>query len=403
MTLRNFRRALRRARQTLRLAGALADWVRSQVLSALQPREWSYRPKAAILGQHVSYNPQWLQNHQLVRANSQIIEDQLLISRATGLTLPSEPLNGPPGHFWGNRFAYVLASGQIDARTGLVFIGDRFVVPSGPPLRNARDIARRAHSLERARLSDAAGNATFISGTVFPIGHGPIRNFFHWNVDIFPRILHAQSLVNDLVVVAPDFPNFAAEALALAGIRSQTSQKICVADRIVLVDFGDPGWMHPGDAQIMKEFALTALGSDYESQATSTDRVFVSREDLVAIGKVGTRNRQVRGIGELQKELEQSGFSILSMLRSPRLIDQIRLVASASVVVGQHGAGLANILWGQEQIHLVELLSSAHQYPGQRRIAAARQDQYTAVRLPPRRDAFFGDASDAREALKILL
>jgi hypothetical protein len=78
------------------------------------------------------------------------------------------------------------------------------------------------------------------------------------------------------------------------------------------------------------------------------ERIYLTRGD--------TRLRRVAGEPELMEGLRRRGFHIVQASWSNHH-EQIQWFGQARIVMGVHGAGLANILWSQRQPLLVELMS----------------------------------------------
>lgn len=78
-------------------------------------------------------------------------------------------------------------------------------------------------------------------------------------------------------------------------------------------------------------------------------RIFLLRGD--------TKTRQVEGEAELARKLETIGFSTLVGTWG-NLAEQITAFRDAEVIVGAHGAGLANVLWSKPGALLIELFAN---------------------------------------------
>jgi prepilin-type processing-associated H-X9-DG protein len=74
------------------------------------------------------------------------------------------------------------------------------------------------------------------------------------------------------------------------------------------------------------------------------------------------------------------GFELI-VPHSLSFTEQVRLFSSAEAVVGPHGAGLANMLWG-DGTRVVELYSSYFN-PGIFMVASARGFTYGVVKCAP--------------------
>ncbi len=70
-----------------------------------------------------------------------------------------------------------------------------------------------------------------------------------------------------------------------------------------------------------------------------------------------TRTRHVEGEMELAKKLEALGF-VAMVGRWSNLAEQIAAFRDAEIVVGAHGAGLANILWSGPKTLLIEICAA---------------------------------------------
>ena len=320
--------------------------------------------------------------HPLVRARTRITTGAAV--RLDGSTFPPHPA----GHVFGDRYCFLVGPVRVHAPSGLVFTEDRrFLRPSGPPLRDPAQTSRAMGAAEEVALFTLQGRIRRIDRRVFPIGVGPIRNYFHWNVDVLPRILHAHRTYPDVVIVLADSPRHATESLEAANIEFIVSSEVLLPAEVVLVDFSDPGWMHPSDAELLREFAGERVGS------VGNKRVFLSRADT-RMGPIGTRNRRIENEEELEEAMSEAGFDIVVPGTMP-FREQVASVAYAEIVAGIHGAGMSNLLWCQKRAHVIEIVSQALFDAGPRRLAAAAGHRYSQIILPPSPGSRYGSADAA--------
>jgi len=101
------------------------------------------------------------------------------------------------------------------------------------------------------------------------------------------------------------------------------------------------------------------------------EKIFVSRAK--------SKNRYWDGELELEKKLEGMGFYI-ARLEIMSVVDQVRLFMGAKVIVGRHGAGLANICFCQFKIVVIEIFESEHFNACYSSMAAALGHTYKSVR-----------------------
>lgn len=84
------------------------------------------------------------------------------------------------------------------------------------------------------------------------------------------------------------------------------------------------------------------------------DASHLPRRFWVARSDSGARNRAMKGEAELVAKLEQHGFETV-YFEKLKPIDQIALMANAEVMISYHGAGYTNMLFANENAHVIEI------------------------------------------------
>jgi hypothetical protein len=185
-----------------------------------------------------------------------------------------------------------------------------------------------------------------IAGRVAVLNARYSHNFFHWLIEILPRLvpLRRAGARADYYLVDCLTP-FQQEVLAALGVaRHQLIQPhyrlLLEADELVVPSFPSP--------DCLREFGrtlLAALGAD--AAVASPRRIFISRR------KTGTRT--LANEPQLEQLLGRLGFETHTMEDYP-LAKQARLVHEAEIVVATHGAGLANLIFARPGAHVVEIV-----------------------------------------------
>jgi capsular polysaccharide biosynthesis protein len=119
------------------------------------------------------------------------------------------------------------------------------------------------------------------------------------------------------------------------------------------------------------------------------------------ISRAKTRRRRLVNEDDLSKALESEGYATL-YLEDWTLAQQINLFAQAQVVVGLHGAGLANLVFARPETKVVELLPDHWMNPCFQNLAAQAGLSYTfcvAKSTEPKRKF----AADARVEIEKVL
>ncbi|MEG4283440.1 tetratricopeptide repeat protein [Microcoleus sp. A006_D1] len=179
--------------------------------------------------------------------------------------------------------------------------------------------------------------------------------YFHWMVDVLPRIELLRQSGRDLAEIDWFLVNscqheFQRETLRILGI---PEEKVLESDRIphlqatelIVPSFaGYLGWP-PGWAIdfLRREFLKVIIpGSNYPK------RIYISRSKA--------RYRRVLNEEDVVEVLEQSGF-VSIMPESMSLTEQVAHFYHAEVIVAAHGSGLTNTIFCKSETQVIELVS----------------------------------------------
>jgi capsular polysaccharide biosynthesis protein len=217
-------------------------------------------------------------------------------------------------------------------------------------------------------------------------GGGP-QTYFHWMYDVLPRIalLEQAGYVRDgdsYLVPRLDQP-FTHETLTMMGIDPAACVQLegptlLEADRMAVSE-GHRSYrrVEPWIPQFLRDRLMT-------EQPQTGRRLYVNRRD--------TKIRKILNEDRLEVALASRGFESVS-LASFSFAEQVRLFASADVVVAPHGAGLSNVAFCPPEASVVEFRDPAWFWPVFGDAARGVNVRYTLVdalsmvgwqRLPPR-------------------
>lgn len=229
-------------------------------------------------------------------------------------------------------------------------------------------------------LSAVLRDARHVPGRVFVLGDEiqPL-NYCHWTIDALPRLdaLRRQGGGADVTVaVTPLSDPFQRETLHRCGfddahiVELGPMQALRADELLVTSDLPAP----PHPAFKASPWALRFLrrhlgpaGAPESLRRGDGRRLYVSRGD-------GGRRRIVNE-AELVAELRQMGVEPVTLSgRSVR--EQASLFATASFVVGAHGAGLANIAFAPRGAALLELFPGSYGTPAYYILAAGAGLEY---------------------------
>ncbi len=176
-------------------------------------------------------------------------------------------------------------------------------------------------------------------------------NWYHWLIQSLPRLNLVKEYlgsVDGVFVPACAYHTRMLESLEYFGI---PPEKVCIlGNRNITVDMlivpiffaqsNVPSWL-PG---FFRSKALAARQRGHSS-------------NLLYVSRVDTKNRQCLNELDVINSLVKQGFVVLQLSKID-FSEQASLFSSASVVVGSHGAGLANLVFCKEGASVVEIFPS---------------------------------------------
>jgi capsular polysaccharide biosynthesis protein len=141
------------------------------------------------------------------------------------------------------------------------------------------------------------------------------------------------------IIIPPDLPGWAHESLEEVGVadRCVPMEEPVLVDRLLVPSFGDPTRL---ECEWLREQVT-------ESKETHR-RVFIARTDAT--------RRRVGNMDELQRVFDRWDIEVV-VLSELSVREQIELFSEAELVIGVHGAGLANLVYTYDA-HVIELFGT---------------------------------------------
>jgi capsular polysaccharide biosynthesis protein len=176
-------------------------------------------------------------------------------------------------------------------------------------------------------------------------------NFFHWMMECLPRLAVLESYVNllDGIVVPANPSPFHYESLRALGISDDRLMKASPQLHLKLEHFfasnysardNPPPWLHIW----YKEKFIQPL----RLEPTVGRKIYVSRDDASI--------RKLSNSEEIHAMVSRLGFEVVSLSKLS-FIEQATLFYSSDVIIGEHGAGLTNLLFCREGTKVIEIFS----------------------------------------------
>ncbi|MBF2048248.1 MAG: DUF563 domain-containing protein [Elainella sp. C42_A2020_010] len=212
-------------------------------------------------------------------------------------------------------------------------------------------------SFDRVLQPKAFSEAEHIRGRVAVLAGLSGHNYFHWMVDVLPRIELLQRGGVDLTDVDWFWLNqpqsqFQRETLQILGI---PSTKVLASDRhphiqadlIVPAFPGHLGWIEPWVLAFLRQTFLPIAAAMVPRQPLH-QRIYISRNKA--------HHRRLLNEAAVLDCLKPLGFVAVE-LESLSFFEQIALFAHAEVIIAPHGGGLTNTLFCQPGTCVVELFA----------------------------------------------
>lgn len=265
------------------------------------------------------------------------------------------------------RAVAVIQRGRVFSNWGVVVAPDNCLLHD----LNSGTLAGAPDAAEKAKYFGKLPPIKKVEGSVGVLAslHAK-RNYFHWMIEILPKLGEFRE-----AGLEPDrfFAHFShsyhRDFLSLLGI---TPERIIPAERYSHIEAEHLiaperliGPMHPRSADTLYN---AMAGQDWsEIENPIRKRIYVSRDKCGA--------RKVVNETELLRKLKPLGIQRFVLEDMP-LKEQIQLFQQADLVIGPHGAGLANIVFSKPSTRLVEFGTPMRPNPSMYHIACARSQDY---------------------------
>ena len=266
---------------------------------------------------------------------------------------------------------YELCEAIVHGEQGIVTVGDYLIAESlymaQPAFVGFEKSGNDSFSLEVREADVEVDDAAHLL-----CGFVGNRNYAHWWVDIVPAFL-----------IPPFHDAFAGAQLLLPKLRQpwqtetlrlldeasgrsifvgEQSRILCKKLRFVPQITQSDLTPHPSRSVILEEIKRRA---GYRGEQVR--RVYVTRRDA--------RARHLLNEEDVVALVERHGFDAVTLTGMP-LTEQIKLFASASHVIGSHGAGLGNVIFCRPKTALCEFQMKSNVQWSIRRLAAVTNMRY---------------------------
>lgn len=177
--------------------------------------------------------------------------------------------------------------------------------------------------------------------------------YFHWLTETLPRIIIAKESGYSFPVMFPENANrnlFFVDSIAALGIDSIFYS---YKETIQLNTLVAPSHLQPAQCDSHQIKKVRDYFRNYDNAISST-----GNKKRIYISRTIAQRRFIRNENELEKLLASFGFETIHMEKLS-FSQQRKLMAETEVLISNHGAGLANMIFLPENSTIIELKANA--------------------------------------------
>lgn len=257
-------------------------------------------------------------------------------------------------------FAACIPHARVLTRTGIVISPDDRVFQQSCIFTDPIFMSDIEYNTLRPMLKP-----TRLSGSYILMASRFQDNYYHWLADCVSRLCIADRFPEVPVLLPKKLTSWQRESLKMLGIAEERWRQLdegCYeADRLYFPFTG-----HTGNTSttVLQQMRLKFAGNRRPKKGK---RLYTGRLDAV--------HRRVVNEDEVVRALEREGFTNVVGSRLS-FAEQVELFSDAEVIIGIHGAGLANLFFAPPEAVVVEVLDEAYLNPVYYLVAASLEQDY---------------------------
>jgi capsular polysaccharide biosynthesis protein len=215
----------------------------------------------------------------------------------------------------------------------------------------------RRHGLRFATDMLSGGAVSRENGAAFEtvcMLTNPWTNYYHWTVEHVPKVRAIERYVeatgrSPRLLIPEDPSGWMLELLEHVGVDLtnciEWTYERATAERLVVPSYP---CMTPATTRWVKDRVLNSISESAATSQSWPSRIFISRREA--------KTRHVVNEPEMMETLSGMGFESV-VLEEMSVAEQAALFSNVEVVVAPHGAGLTNMLYGND-ITVIELFGN---------------------------------------------
>lgn len=185
------------------------------------------------------------------------------------------------------------------------------------------------------------------------------EGYFHWVIEYLTRLRGLEKYEaekrknNTKLIVPPDSPSLIEDSLRLFAPEKEilkADKELLKVENLLIPSYPE---ITPKNLEWLREKGLNAKSKDVEDPPS---RIFISRQN--------SNSRKTANFQEIKEVLNKYNIRPVQM-EDYSFSEQISISSQAELIVAPHGAGLTNMVWG-ENLKILEIFNNhAHRLYGQ--------------------------------------
>lgn len=262
------------------------------------------------------------------------------------------------------RYILRIPGGAICGEHGFVLTSDHCLLTEPRMLRRTSVVQQLANTALQ-RLQEGEVEVRYLPGKVVTIASDWSDCYFHWMLEILPRLklIQAAGIEFDTLVTSPLNEFYQLESLETLGFDLSRIVQ-CRPDSLIRTEqLIVPSFVRrPLEPDLMEWLAEV-----FPSSKIPKRRLYLSRE--------GASERRVVNEPALLPILDEFGFEVVRP-ETMTLKEQADLMGQAAILMGPHGSGLTNLIHCPSQALLIEIFNPLFKFPYYRQMARDRGMHY---------------------------
>lgn len=195
----------------------------------------------------------------------------------------------------------------------------------------------------------------YIDGNCLVAHNAYYENYFHWLLEIMPRLYVFREQAKDLKLIITDFllPAFAREFINIFGFKEVVylkQEELAKTEKLFFATHMSRGLaFNPTVTRDLKHWLQQKLLN--ESHINAPEKIFISRKN--AAFRITTNE------DEIYDFLKAEGFVRYDMDK-PSIAEQANFFKNAKYIIGSHGAGFSNMLYSNSCKMIIDIIHEEH-------------------------------------------